>query len=236
MKLLKSYNITKMTEPIVQEEAQKTPQTGTDSPEQTESATPEAPKGDGGKEYTDAEKAAFARFQKEKDKANEAMERLAALEKEKAESEEQKAIAEGRLQDVIDKLKADNAELSTYKEKVDYSGEVINRYLEKEMEAIPEEMRSLVPDSLSPEDKLKYISDNSHILTKTNQEPVVPTATGGGNLPKNNSEPVLEEEEAMKNRYNELLDLRRTDMHFTSDLEKELIKLGSKLKELRAKQ
>ena len=100
------------------------------------------------------------RFKKLAADAKEGREAREALKKradEDAAAEEQRKIAAGEHQKVIDELKPKAEKAAKYEE-------TVTKIVEKRMEALPDEVKSLVPNGLSPLEKLDYIDTNFDML------------------------------------------------------------------------
>ena len=110
------------------------------------------PSPDGGKK-AEPDTVPYERFREVNERAKKAQALADELQKAEAEREEKRKIAAGEHEKVIGELKpkAERAEILE---------ESLKSFLAAEMEAIPEERRGLVPDSLPVEEQLSYISRN----------------------------------------------------------------------------
>lgn len=121
----------------------------------------------------------YARFAEVNQKRKEAETRLAELEASRKAAEEQAAEEQGKFKELAEQRKA----RAEYADKLE---ETLNGVLEKEIQGIPEDRRSLIPESLSVSDKLSYISNNRAFLTdvgnKAVGQPSSPDMAGTGKV------------------------------------------------------
>jgi len=89
------------------------------------------------------------------------------VKKEKAEKEALEAKEKkGEFEEIVKDLKPKAEKAAEYEE-------VINEIVDKEIQNIPEDIRSLIPDELSPAAKLRYIANNrSRLMPETGVKPV----------------------------------------------------------------
>lgn len=99
-------------------------------------------------------------------RTREAEEKLSKYEKDQKKEAERKAIEAGEHQKVIDELKPQA-------ERADALEKLMEDTVTKAMESMPEENRSLVPEALTVEQKLKYIEDNRERLYGKDAPPTV---------------------------------------------------------------
>ena len=100
---------------------------------------------------------AHERFKKLNADAKEAKAELKKRADADAAAEEKRQIAAGEHQKVIDALKPQAEKATQYEERV-------TKIVEKRIEALPEEAKTLVPGGLSPLEKLDYIDTNFDML------------------------------------------------------------------------
>lgn len=103
---------------------------------------------------------------KQRDRLRDAEARVEALEKKATDAERAKLDKEERLQLEVNDLK-------TQSDRADRLDGTIKKILDSAIESVPEDKRSLIPASLSPEDQLEYIETNRALLTTVPK--VVPT-------------------------------------------------------------
>lgn len=139
------------------------------------------------------EKAALAKDSLvQKRKANdEARARRISEEKALAKAAElQKQIDDIKNKDLPEneKVKARLAELEPLAERAKKQELKIKEYLDAELEAIPQERLSLIPEGLAPEDKLSFIKKNEKFLK---DETLAPKKVNGETPAKKNDTPKL---------------------------------------------
>lgn len=119
------------------------------------------------------------RFQQLNKKATNAETELEKRRKADEKAERDKKASEGKLQEVID-------ELTPKAERAEKLERVVTTFLESAMAEIPEDKRTLIPDGLSPEDKLEYIAKNRALLIgekkSTNKSTNPPGNDGNGGV------------------------------------------------------
>ena len=87
----------------------------------------------------------------------------------------------------------------------------------QELEKIPEDKKTLIPDELSTVAKLKYIAKNRTLLMGEK-------STTGAPIPPNSKN--LSEVEAKKQRYDELMQKRQKGEFLSEPERREIMKLG----------
>ena len=63
-----------------------------------------------------------------------------------------------KAKELQNKVKELEAQLNTYKEKAEKAEEALNKLLEAELKNIPEQFRDLIPEGLTPAEKLSWIA------------------------------------------------------------------------------
>lgn len=120
-------------------------------------------------------KVPYERLKEKSDALKAANARIAEFEAKEADRKQKELAEKGNYEEAL-------KELQPKAERAGKLEETIVKLVERELENIPEELRSLVPASLSPEDKLQYIADNRDILFGNEEKKTVNASTnpGGG--------------------------------------------------------
>jgi hypothetical protein len=114
----------------------------------------------------------YSRFKETNDALKAAREENESLKKAQQDREEAAAKEQGKFQDLYNETKP-KAERAERLEKV------IQTSVDQLLQTIPEERRTLIPETLAPEDKLAYIHANmAHLVG-----PAKPTKVGGPSSP-----------------------------------------------------
>lgn len=142
--------------------------------------------GDGGKKDGDEGyvKIPQSKWDQQYARTKKAEDELAEYKRKEAEAAEAASLEKGEHEKVIADLKSQIAAKDDKIGSLESLNETITTLVEAEMENIPEDRRSLIPESLSPKDKLEYIAKNRALLSAA--------APGGKSLPKNDKEPTDE--------------------------------------------
>ncbi len=140
--------------------------------------TPQSSEGDsGGKDAAYWEQEAKNAF-KTRDDLKGKLRELEAIkeqeEQEKVKAEEEKLRKSGDVQGQIDLFKKQLAEMDTRHktsiERLEKAEGAVQIHLDTLMAQIPEERRSLIPEELSPAQKLEYINKNKELLINTDDK------------------------------------------------------------------
>lgn len=149
-------------------------------------------------ELTDEEKASIAEYEKvEADKNKEHMipkarmdevlqknkelkDRLDAIEKAQKEAEEKRLTEANNFKELYDKTKVELEGLRPKAAVAEESEKVLQSVLESQIAEIPEHFRTLVPDGLSTNQKLQWISQNKPLLMKEKGFDIGAGKQGGG--------------------------------------------------------
>jgi len=149
-------------------------------------------------ELTDEEKASVVEYEKvEADKNKEHMipqsrlneeiakkkeleARLAAIEKAQKEAEEKRLTEANNFKELYDKTKVELEGLRPKAAVAEESEKVLQSVLESQINEIPEHFRTLVPEGLSTNQKLQWISQNKPLLMKEKGFDIGAGKQGGG--------------------------------------------------------
>jgi phage I-like protein len=105
--------------------------------------------------------------------------RLKSLEKEQQEQLEEQMKEQGRYKELAEQHAKELAELKPKAMTVDsYEATLVN-VLETQMAEIPENMRGLIPDELSTQQKLNWLSRNKALLLKPRPQDIGAGKQGG---------------------------------------------------------
>jgi hypothetical protein len=126
--------------------------------------------------------------------------------------EEEKALEDGKFQDVIDSLKTEKSELLTKAESLDKMNGTLQKYLDVELNKVDESKRSLIPDDFTTQQKLDYIIANQSFLYS--EQAKINNSTPA--LPKTDDEMALNELEKAKNELAELKAKRESTGHLNA--------------------
>lgn len=149
-------------------------------------------------ELTDEEKASIAEFEKvEADKNKEHLipkarmdevlqknkelkDRLDAIEKAQKEAEEKRLTEANNFKELYEKQKVELEGLKPRAAVAEESEKVLQSVLESQINEIPEHFRTLVPEGLSTNQKLSWISQNKPLLMKEKGFDIGAGKQGGG--------------------------------------------------------
>ena len=149
-------------------------------------------------ELTDEEKASIAEYEKvEADKNKEHMipksrmdevlvknkelkDRLDAIEKAQKEAEEKRLTEANNFKELYEKQKVELEGLKPRAAVAEESEKVLQSVLESQINEIPEHFRTLVPEGLSTNQKLLWISQNKPLLMKEKGFDIAAGKQGGG--------------------------------------------------------
>jgi hypothetical protein len=106
------------------------------------------------------------------------------------------------------------------KEQLTQYEETVQEVLAQELEKIPDDKKTLIPDELSTVAKLKYIAKNRALLMGEK-------STTGAPIPPNSKN--LSEVEAKKQRYDELMQKRQKGEFLSEPERREIMKLGQEI-------
>lgn len=151
--------------------------------------------------------------------AEEELKEFKEAEKKRAE---EKALEDGKYQEVIDGLKSTNGELLEKAGSLEAMEGTLNKYLEAEMAKVDETKRGLIPENFTTQQKLDYIVQNQSFLysAAAKENSVTP------GLPKSENEMALNELEKAKNRIEELKKKRNETGHLSGVEQSEVSRLS----------
>ena len=119
------------------------------------------------------------RFNEVNDRAKAAEAKVTAMEAAEAKAEEARLIEKENYKELAEKRGAEVDKFKAEAEKAVGMEATLTELLEASMEAIPKDLRSLVPESLSTQEKLAYIATNAAVLTKADPMNVGAGERGG---------------------------------------------------------
>ena len=105
-------------------------------------------------------------LQKERDANKQAADRLATIEKENQDRLETQLKEQGKYKELAEERAKALAEMQPKADQLEAAQATLKQVLAAQIEQIPEDKRSLVPDKLSTEDQLEWISQNRALLSK----------------------------------------------------------------------
>lgn len=120
-------------------------------------------------EKTDKSREGFIprdRFDEINEKNKELKKQLEQVEADKKAETEKRLADQENWKELADKRGADLAEAQAKADKVAAMEETLQGLLDAQIEMIPEEYRSMVPEEYTPKQKIDWISQNQSILTK----------------------------------------------------------------------
>lgn len=140
-----------------------------DTPEQDQGAPSEETKN------TESHMIPKARFDEVNNELKALKKRLDEADAEKKARDEKQLEEQGKYKELIDSLRSQLVEASGKASKVETYEATLDKILQAELAALPEQSRRLVPEKLPVQDRLDYIADNRELLVK----PAAP-GTGAG--------------------------------------------------------
>jgi hypothetical protein len=147
------------------------------------------------------------KFKEEIDKRDQAEEK-----RKRKELEEQ-----GKYKEILAEKDKELESAGKTKEQLTQYEETVQEVLAQELEKIPDDKKTLIPDELSTVAKLKYIAKNRALLMGEK-------STTGAPIPPNSKN--LSEVEAKKQRYDELMQKRQKGEFLSEPERREIMKLG----------
>lgn len=150
-----------------------------------------------------------------------AEEKLKEYEEAEKKRAEEKALEEGKYNDVIGNLKNENAELLKRASSLESMEGTLQKYLNAEMAKVDESKRSLIPENFSTREKLDYIVANQSFLYSEAAKANNATPP----IPKSEQEMALNELEAAKNKVNEFKARVKNGEHLSEPEQTELSRL-----------
>jgi len=138
-------------------------------------------------------------LQKERDANKAAAERLSAIEKENQSRLETQLKEQGKYKELAEERANKIAELQPTADKLEAAQATLKLVLAAQIEQIPEDKRSLVPNKLSTEDQLEWISQNRALLSKSKPFDIGAGRQGGTD---NGGDSLTAEELAMCKKMN----------------------------------
>lgn len=115
----------------------------------------------------------YGRFSEEVSKRKAAEDRISKFESDQETARQSKLKEDGKLQELLD-------EQAPKVERAQKLETVVQKSVDNMMEKIPEDRQSLIPATLSPEDKLDYIHANFELLTASTTKQNVNHGTNPG--------------------------------------------------------
>lgn len=211
---------------VVQNTTESDPQVDTkpdapasDTPEKTDAPATDDP----GKEQ-DEKMIPESQFSKVYARMKSLEEKDAKRERAEQKKKEEQLLSEKKYDEVIAEKERQLEEASTAKETLSETNERLTTMWEELEEQIPEERRALVPESLSPLDKITYVNKNRDFLFGDDKGVKL-----GAKTQKNDADPALDEDEAKRNRMNELTEKSRNGEYLTFQEKRELAKISREL-------
>lgn len=124
---------------------------------------------------------------------------------------------QGKYKEILAEKDKELESAGKTKEQLTQYEETVQEVLAQELEKIPEDKKTLIPDELSTVAKLKYIAKNRALLMGEK-------STTGAPIPPNSKN--LSEVEAKKQRYDELMQKRQKGEFLSEPERREIMKLG----------
>ncbi|MBI2550856.1 hypothetical protein HYV73_00735 [Candidatus Uhrbacteria bacterium] len=127
---------------------------------------------------------------------------------------------QGKYKEILAEKDKELESAGKTKEQLTQYEETVQEVLAQELEKIPEDKKTLIPDELSTVAKLKYIAKNRALLMGEK-------STTGAPIPPNSKN--LSEVEAKKQRYDELMQKRQKGEFLSEPERREIMKLGQEI-------
>jgi hypothetical protein len=124
---------------------------------------------------------------------------------------------QGKYKEILAEKDKELESAGKTKEQLTQYEETVQEVLAQELEKIPDDKKTLIPDELSTVAKLKYIAKNRALLMGEK-------STTGAPIPPNSKN--LSEVEAKKQRYDELMQKRQKGEFLSEPERREIMKLG----------
>ncbi len=127
---------------------------------------------------------------------------------------------QGKYKEILAEKDKELESAGKTKEQLTQYEETVQEVLAQELEKIPDDKKTLIPDELSTVAKLKYIAKNRALLMGEK-------STTGAPIPPNSKN--LSEVEAKKQRYDELMQKRQKGEFLSEPERREIMKLGQEI-------
>ena len=116
--------------------------------------------------FEETQSGLLSALQKEREAAEQATKRIAAMEKVQREAETKRLKESDDYKGLYEKAQAELSEVKPKADRADSMEQALKEDLEAQIAAIPEDRRSLIPTELPVDAQLKWISRNRPILSK----------------------------------------------------------------------
>jgi hypothetical protein len=107
-----------------------------------------------------------SRFNEVNERAKAAALEVAELKAAQAKAQEEKLIEQEKYKELAESRGEELAAAKAKAARYDSANEALEKVLEVQMDAIPENLRGLVPEALDTQSKLAYIAQNAAVLSK----------------------------------------------------------------------
>ena len=169
----------------------------------------------------------MSRFREVIEEKNKYKDELAKRQKAEEKQRQKELEEQGKYQELLAEKDKELETASQSQEQLTAYEETLGEIVEQELEKIPKEKRSLIPDELSLVAKPKYITKNREWLLGEQ-------GSTGAPIPPNYKN--LSDFEAKKQRYEELMTRQAKGEFLTEAERREIMKLGGEIVVLRAQQ
>jgi len=165
----------------------------------------------------------YSEFQKLYARTKSAEEKLEEVTRAANEAEENKLKENEQYKELLEKKEREFSEVAKAKETLTGLQSEIDLLWDQYKEQIPEDKLSLIPESLPPIEKIKYVNQNRDFILGGDQSKQLGTKTPKG------ENPVLDEDTTKRNRYEEIREKIKSGDFVTMTEKQEFIKLGREL-------
>jgi len=159
----------------------------------------------------------MSRFREVIDEKNKYKEEIDKRDQTEEKRKRKELEEQGKYKEILAEKDKELESAGKTKEQLTQYEETVQEVLAQELEKIPDDKKTLIPDELSTVAKLKYIAKNRALLMGEK-------STTGAPIPPNSKN--LSEVEAKKQRYDELMQKRQKGEFLSEPERREIMKLG----------
>ena len=162
----------------------------------------------------------MSRFREVIDEKNKYKDEIDKRDKAEESRKRKELESQGKYKELLAEKDKELEAAGKTKEQLTQYEETMQEILGQELEKIPDDKKSLIPDELSIVAKLKYIAKNRALLIGENR-------STGAPIPPNSKN--LSEVEVKKQRYDELMQKRQKGEFLSEPERREIMKLGQEI-------
>lgn len=162
----------------------------------------------------------MSRFREVIDEKNKYKEEIDKRDQAEEKRKRKELEEQGKYKEILAEKDKELESAGKTKEQLTQYEETVQEVLAQELEKIPDDKKTLIPDELSTVAKLKYIAKNRALLMGEK-------STTGAPIPPNSKN--LSEVEAKKQRYDELMQKRQKGEFLSEPERREIMKLGQEI-------